>query len=286
MHQIENYINKGRYSKVFEGKYNDQTVAIKQLIFPENITRKERFINECNITESLNHPNIIKYVGKNDIFLYVELMDCDLLCAMKMSDINIEKCMLDIANGLHYLHNLEKPVIHRDIKAENMLIKHTNTGMRTVIADFGFSVVCDSSKKVECDMRTGTPIYMAYEIIVPKQSIYSPASDMWAFGILCWFLITKKSIDCAYQGIGNIQEYKQCIENGRRLNFNNIVGDPNLFAIVQLTWEQNMNIRPSAEDFIDYLSKGTIYKTMADIDAWNMKGKDTLSDYMDLMHNL
>ena len=64
MHQIENYINKGRYSKVFEGKYNDQTVAIKQLIFPENITRKERFIDECNITESLNHPNIIKYVGK------------------------------------------------------------------------------------------------------------------------------------------------------------------------------------------------------------------------------
>lgn len=77
-----------------------------------------------------------------------------------------------------------KNIVHRDIKLENILIdQHFNIK----IIDFGFAIQILPNKTVT--IFCGTPCYMAPEIV--KKLKYTPApTDIWAFGVLVYILMT------------------------------------------------------------------------------------------------
>lgn len=253
MHKVISYINQGRYAGIFSATLEDGTlIAVKQNKSYQNAVKVAYFKQECKIMKSLNHPNINKYIGEYWDELQLELMDGDLAVEYFHPYFDNKKCMLDIAMGLNYIHTLEIPIIHRDIKIENMLVKKIGGVVeRTVIADFGFAVVSNLYSDIN---RTGTPIYMAYEIIKPVRPeliYYTTATDMWAFGILCWHLITKKSI---YPGISTLKEYRDLIIRNDRADFSEINGDKKLFNMIEQCWKVDPTVRPKAYDFINYLN--------------------------------
>lgn len=77
------------------------------------------------------------------------------------------------------MHNLLPPIIHRDIKGENILIDGDG---RVKLADFGWSNFFNSEeRKTVC----GTILYIAPEMLQPRDKRkYDTRVDVWSLGVL------------------------------------------------------------------------------------------------------
>ena len=72
-----------------------------------------------------------------------------------------------MAKALKYLHGQHPPVIHRDLKPDNIISKKSGNGVTFKIADFGIARVLGKNAYGEYYARSqiGTPIYMALETL-------------------------------------------------------------------------------------------------------------------------
>ena len=88
-----------------------------------------------------------------------------------------------IAQGMEYLHGLEPPVLHRDLKSANILID----GARLAIADFGLArYQAQQGKKMTAE--TGSYRWMAPEVI--RHEEYDKRCDVYSYAILAWEMLT------------------------------------------------------------------------------------------------
>lgn len=191
-------ISSGSFATVFRGLHRPtkKLVAVKKA--PGSLANmREReirdFAMEIKLLAALRHPNVIKIHGitvthKNELWLILEYMAkgtiLDVLhCSERKVSLS-EKLRLAVeaAKGLRYLHAQHPPVIHRDIKPSNVLIGEDYS---CKIGDFGISAL-----KVSRTMTaTGTPVYMAPEIIQRKR--YTEKADVYSFGVLLNELYTE-----------------------------------------------------------------------------------------------
>ena len=87
---------------------------------------------------------------------------------MNKSEHQVWRFTNHMADALQYLHSQHPPVIHRDLKPDNILGKRCNDGMiRWKIADFGVARLLSENAYGEHYAQTaiGTPIYMAPEAL-------------------------------------------------------------------------------------------------------------------------
>ena len=92
----------------------------------------EKFRNECHILSTLKHPNIVGFVGvhfgrdRNNISLVMKRLHTDMAAFVeKNPNTLLLQCisiLYDASKGLHYLHSLNPPLIHRDLTAFNVLL--------------------------------------------------------------------------------------------------------------------------------------------------------------------
>jgi len=92
----------------------------------------------------------------------------------------IKKIARAVISALNYLH--ESNICHRDIKLTNVMVRKLES---IKIIDFGFATSTDIVSKLFC----GTPAYMSPELI-KRQTYNGKKSDIWAFGVLFYKLIT------------------------------------------------------------------------------------------------
>jgi calcium-dependent protein kinase len=76
-------------------------------------------------------------------------------------------------------------VLMRDVKPENFLFASSDPGAPLKAIDFGISVFCEPGQEI--DLRAGTPIYIAPDVLKQK---YSHPADMWSVGIIAYMLLT------------------------------------------------------------------------------------------------
>lgn len=91
------------------------------------------------------------------------------------------------ASALHYMHTLNPPVCHRDIKVENVLL---DANMDAKLSDFGFAREIDLSGPLS-RTHCGTEPYFCPELI--KKESYNPLlADTWAMGVMLFAMINGK----------------------------------------------------------------------------------------------
>ena len=118
---------------------------------------------------------------------------------------------MQIMNGFRELHKHQ--IMHRDVKLANMFLKEDTI----VIGDFGFAKQGVETTKT----RLGTPITMAPELLMSKESSYTNKADLWSIGVVFYqLLFGKNPFDSK-----NYQELKNKVrtQSGDRLIFPQIM---------------------------------------------------------------
>jgi serine/threonine protein kinase len=167
-----------------------------QRIFPcfhsEYAMQRIQFIEEMRFMSKMRHPCITTVMGA------VVASDCEPMLVMECMEYGslhdlihnhtmvlngelVIPLLLDVCQGLMFLHSSKPPLIHGDLKAANVLV---DSKFCAKVADFGAL----SGKKAigAC----GTPFWMAPELLLGHGN--SLKSDVYAFGIMVWEVYARK----------------------------------------------------------------------------------------------
>ena len=192
-------ISKGGYAAVFYGIDRNlaRRIAIKVLL-PSKTTpgEHENFLREARIAATLDHPNIAPILdyGKDgpSVFLVMPLYTSGSL-RNRLAETNgplpameTTKNLHQLASALYYAHTRPRPVIHRDMKPENILIHQEDS--RLVITDFGIARSLEPGASVGKTITVrGTVGYMAPE---QTSGVVDPRSDQFGCAVILYEMLT------------------------------------------------------------------------------------------------
>lgn len=203
---LENYlvlekIGKGGTGSVYRVIHLDSNqLRAMKVIKKENLIshfEDNNFLKEIELLKSVDHPNIIKIFEyyEDDFYFYIVteyISGGDLYETIsKWKDYTESRAatiFYQILCAVNYLHSTLK-IIHRDIKAENILVvKNQNLSKINVkLIDFGAGNFIQSDKKLS--HRIGTPYYIAPEVLNKN---YNEKADLWSCGVLLYMLLIGK----------------------------------------------------------------------------------------------
>ncbi|KAK4004457.1 hypothetical protein OUZ56_006192 [Daphnia magna] len=170
-------LGKGYFGQVFEGKFNGDPVAVKQMT--TTTAQKEIIQREMSTHIELNHVNVVKLLDVSDsadnsfTHLVLELCGGTLTdyCEKKYSGPELppdELVLYQIANGLNYIHS--RNLVHRDIKPENILISMT-TPVQMKVSDLSFV------KKTREDIFSQSKIRGTLQWLAPERLVFLSDPD-------------------------------------------------------------------------------------------------------------
>ena len=206
-YQFERFIGSGTFGEVWVAvdKATDLEVAIKVYISMDE-TGFQEFKKEFQISFELNHSNLLhaNYLGVNadDKRPYLVMPFCPNGSVSShigsMSEADLWRFIRDVASGLAYLHSKNPPIIHQDIKPDNILILRNGD---FVITDFGISKQLRATlrKSAKSLNSAGAISYMGPERF-SKQYQAVKASDVWSMGASIFELATGELPFCGMGG--------------------------------------------------------------------------------------
>lgn len=255
-------IGEGAHAKVYEGKYKNQTVAIKILQRgdnPEEIAKREaRFAREVAMLSRVQHKNLVKFIGACKEPVMVIVTELLLGGTLRRYLLNMRpRCLdtrvavgfaLDIARAMECLHS--HGIIHRDLKPENLILTADHKTVK--LADFGLAR--EESLTEMMTAETGTYRWMAPELYSTvtlrhgEKKHYNHKVDAYSFAIVLWELIHNK---LPFEGMSNLQAaYAAAFKNFRP----SADGLPEeLASIVTSCWREDPNTRPNFSQIIQML---------------------------------
>ena len=207
-YELKRFIGSGSFGEVWLAvdSQTDLEVAVKIYVSMDD-QGLDDFKKEFKLSFNLNHTNLLhaNYLGVNsqDSRPYLVMPFCPDGSASKragkMPEKELWRFIRDVASGLAYLHEQDPPIIHQDIKPDNILILKSGG---YVITDFGISKQLKSSLRKSAMQQlnsTGSIAYMGPERF-SKQYQAIKASDIWSLGVTIYELIMDDMPFCGMGG--------------------------------------------------------------------------------------
>jgi len=246
-------IGRGSYAEVYRATWKSINIAVKKMKADLNEREVKFFLEEAKMMSRFNHPNVVRFIGacmtKPDLFIVTELLprgSLFTLIHLKRVKLGKSKKLFiaqGIAGGLNYLHNLNLPIIHRDLKSSNILLTDK---YESKVSDFGLSRIVDTDIS-HMTANIGTPYWMAPEII--KMQKYTTKVDVFSYGILLYELY---SGELPYRGLAPLVVPNLVAEKGLRPTVPK--GCPRKMAkLMTMCWDANPDNRPTFAEILEYL---------------------------------
>ncbi|CAH8359794.1 unnamed protein product [Eruca vesicaria subsp. sativa] len=191
-------LGKGSSKTVYRGfdEYEGIEVAwnqVKLYDFLQSPQELERLYCEIHLLKTLKHKSIMKFytswvdTENRNINFITEMFTSGTLrqYRLKHKRVNIRAVKhwcRQILRGLNYLHTHDPPVIHRDLKCDNIFVNGNQGEVK--IGDLGLAAMLQNSHAAHC---VGTPEFMAPEVY---QEEYNQLVDIYSFGMCVLEMVT------------------------------------------------------------------------------------------------
>ncbi|XP_078272945.1 serine/threonine-protein kinase WNK1-like isoform X5 [Rhinoraja longicauda] len=250
-------IGRGSFKTVYKGLDTETTVEVAWCELQDrklSKSERQRFKEEAEMLKGLQHPNIVRFYdswestlkGKKCIVLVTELMTSGTLKTylkrFKVMKIKVLRSWCrQILKGLHFLHTRTPPIIHRDLKCDNIFITGPTGSVK--VGDLGLATLKRASfaKSV-----IGTPEFMAPEMYEEK---YDESVDVYAFGMCMLEMATSEYPYSECQNAAQI--YRRVTSGVKPASFDK-VAIPEVKEIIEGCIRQNKDERYAIKDLLSH----------------------------------
>ncbi|KAK7434634.1 hypothetical protein VKT23_020100 [Stygiomarasmius scandens] len=250
----------GQFSDIYKGTHEGKPVCLKVMRHVRatggtmtTSRRRKDFCHEAVVWTLLNHSNVLRFLGANTELFH------PLLCLISpwMPNGNVMEylrenpahnrlsALLEIVEGLKYLHSMNPSVIHGDIKGANILV---NGNGRCCLADFGLSFVYESKSLATASREAviGTVPWSAPELLNPEvPGPNTTASDIYALGCTMYEVASGAIPFSHVKRAPVIMLYVINGQRPQRPTNNGSISD-GLWNLIESCWTQSPSSRPSA----------------------------------------
>ncbi|KAK9743479.1 hypothetical protein RND81_03G242000 [Saponaria officinalis] len=255
---LKERVGAGSFGTVHRAEWHGSDVAVKVLTVQDfQDDQLKEFLREVAIMKRVRHPNVVLFMGavtkRPHLSIVTEYLPRGSLYRLLHRPASGEvldqrrrlRMALDVAKGINYLHCLNPPVVHWDLKSPNLLVDKNWT---VKVCDFGLSRfkahTFISSKSV-----AGTPEWMAPEFLRGEPS--NEKSDVYSFGVILWELVTMQQ---PWSGLSPAQVVGAVAFQNRRLAIPANTS-PVLASLIEACWADDASQRPSFRSIVDTLKK-------------------------------
>eukprot|EP00062_Callorhinchus_milii_P017654 gi/632970257/ref/XP_007901548.1/ PREDICTED: serine/threonine-protein kinase WNK2 isoform X1 [Callorhinchus milii] len=251
-------LGRGSFKTVYKGLDTETWLEVAWCELQDRkLTKAERqrFREEAEMLKGLQHPNIVRFYdfwettlkGKKCIVLVTELMTSGTLKTyLKRFKVMKPKVMRSwcrqVLKGLHFLHTRTPPIIHRDLKCDNIFITGPTGSVK--IGDLGLATLKRASfaKSV-----IGTPEFMAPEMY---EEHYDESVDVYAFGMCMLEMATSEYPYSECQNAAQI--YRKVTSGVKPASFGKVT-DPEIKEIIGECICQNKEERYAIKDLLNHI---------------------------------
>uniref|UniRef100_A0A0E0JMN9 non-specific serine/threonine protein kinase n=1 Tax=Oryza punctata TaxID=4537 RepID=A0A0E0JMN9_ORYPU len=194
-------LGDGGFGTVYKGMLRDGRVVAVKRLYNNSYRRVEQFVNEAAILSRLRHPYLVMFYGctssqSRELLLVYEFVAngtvADHLHGHRAQERALSwplrlNIAVESAAALTYLHAIEPPIVHRDVKTTNILL---DADFHVKVADFGLSRLFPLDVTHVSTAPQGTPGYVDPEYHQCYQ--LTDKSDVYSFGVVLVELISSK----------------------------------------------------------------------------------------------
>ncbi len=269
-------LGSGSFGTVFKCTFLGVVAAAK--VWKTNCINKEAAEKEASLFSKLPHPNVVQFIGygvkESQPVIVSELMSTDLRRYLDEKKKNAGEgpplpllvamnILLQIAEAMNYLH--ENGVMHRDLKASNVLInvlegpdrQLSSSSLQVKLTDFGHSKLKLHDSWYTTPMM-GTTLWMAPEVFEAEENRekYTKSADVYSFSMVCFEVLTG---DVPFTGISRQTLFKS-IHDGVRPRLPHVDYCPGyLSALIKKCWATNAVEHPQfpeiCQRLVDYKAR-------------------------------
>ncbi|XP_066404047.1 receptor-interacting serine/threonine-protein kinase 2 [Molothrus aeneus] len=258
------FISRGAYGTVSAARHADWRVPValkclqgplldsdrNHLLKEAEILHKARFSYILPILGICNEPEFLGIVteymtnGSLNQLLHGKDVYPDIPWCLRF------RILYEIALGVNYLHNMNPPLLHHDLKTQNILL---DDEFHIKIADFGMSkwrIISMSQSRSESSLpEGGTIVYMPPEDYNPSQKTRASVKhDIYSYAVIIWEVMSRKQ---PFEEVINPLQIMYSVSQGQRLDLSEgslSMDIPHRGLIIRLMesgWAQNPDERPS-----------------------------------------
>ena len=194
------YIGEGAFGEVYRVQHKYLGVQVFKLFKEdfEKVVNIEEISLEARMLSKVTHPNVVRVFECNSFqldvktrhFITMGFVSGETFTQLLARRINLPRAeavniIIDVLEGLSYVHSMTPPIIHRDINPDNILLSYEGATPRGLLSDFGLAQPLDADQHLLG--AAGRYPYMAPECF---WGTYILSSDVFSAGVTLYRAIT------------------------------------------------------------------------------------------------